>query len=111
MLCPPKKAPQQLYLTFEVTVPAGGSVTVDASMVKAGSFDFYGEGLKREGYDMMTDAGSTFTFSGQQASISNTEHIRIVGQNFGFDPENGITEVTLDRNMPHYYLEVEQVEE
>lgn len=100
-----------LYLTFEVTVPAGGSVTVDASMVKAGSFDFYGEGLKREGYDMMTDAGSTFTFSGQQASISNTEHIRIVGQNFGFDPENGITEVTLDRNMPHYYLEVEQVEE
>ena len=60
---------------------------------------------------MMTSLGSAFTFSGQKASISNTQYIRIVGQNFGFDLENGIDEVELDLNEPHYYLEVEQAEE
>lgn len=100
-----------LYLTFDVVVPAGGSITVDTTMGKEGSFDFYGEGLDREGYDMMTSLGSAFTFSGQKASISNTQYIRIVGQNFGFDLENGIDEVELDLNEPHYYLEVEQAEE
>lgn len=100
-----------MYLTFDVTVPAGGSVTIDAVMLKDGSFDFYGEGLEREGYDMMTSAGSNFMFTSQNASISNTEYIRIVGQNFGFDLENGITEVELDLSVPHYYLEVEQIEE
>lgn len=100
-----------MYVCFDVVVPAGGSVAVDATMSKDGSFDFYGEGVTREGYDMMTDVGSTFDFTNQSASISNTEHIRIVGQNFGFDLENGITKVELDRSVPHYYLEVEQVEE
>lgn len=96
-----------MYLTFDVVVPANGSLTVDAAMVKDGSHDFYGVGVKREGYDMMTDLGSAFAFTGQNASISNTEYIEIVGQNFGFDLENGITEVELDMNVPHYYLEVD----
>ena len=92
-------------------VQAGESIIVEAKMTKEGSFDFYGEGLEREGYDMMTDVGSTFTFTGQNASISNAEYIRIVGQNFGFDLENHITEVELDMSVPHYYLEVEQIDE
>lgn len=100
-----------MYLTFDIVVPAGESIIVEAKMTKEGSFDFYGEGLEREGYDMMTDVGSTFTFTGQNASISNAEYIRIVGQNFGFDLENHITEVELDMSVPHYYLEVEQIDE
>lgn len=47
-----------------------------------------------------TDVGSAFVFSGQNASISNTEYVTIVGQNFGFDLENGITEVELDMSVP-----------
>lgn len=52
-----------MYLTFDVVVPAGESIIVEAKMTKEGSFDFYGEGLEREGYDMMTGVGTTFTFA------------------------------------------------
>lgn len=37
-----------MYLSFDVVVPANGSVTIDATMVKDGSYDFYGEGLERD---------------------------------------------------------------
>ena len=33
--------------------------------------------------------------------------IEIVRQNFGFDLEKGVTEVTLDLETEHYYLEIQ----
>ncbi len=100
-----------LYLNFEVTVPANGSVAVEASMLKDASFDYAGHGTDRNGYDMVTTLGSTLEFTGQTASVSNTESIEIVYQNFGFDLENGITKVTLDVNEPHYYMEIRKLHE
>ena len=35
--------------------------------------------------------------------------IEIVYQNFGFDLENGITQVEFDVNEPHYYMEVRKL--
>lgn len=58
---------------------------------------------------MVTKLGSTLEFSGQTASVSNSQFIEIVYQNFGFDLENGITKVTLDVNKPHYYMEVRKI--
>ena len=98
-----------MYVTFEVVVPANGSVQVDAVMRKDASIDFVGEGTDRNGYDMVTCLGSTLEFSKQTASLSNSEFIEIIYQNFGFDLENGITEVELDVNEPHYYMEVRKV--
>ncbi|MBR2403618.1 MAG: hypothetical protein IKB01_12810, partial [Lachnospiraceae bacterium] len=98
-----------MYVTFEVMVPANGSVQVDAVMRKDASIDFVGEGTDRNGYDMVTCLGSTLEFSKQTASLSNSEFIEIIYQNFGFDLENGITEVELDVNEPHYYMEVRKV--
>lgn len=43
---------------------------------------------------------------GNNASISGYDAIEIVSQNFGFDLQNRITEVTLDLSEPHYWLEV-----
>ena len=100
-----------MYLTFDIVVPANESVKVSISMVKDGSYDYFGDNESREGYDMMTTLGSAFTFTGQNASISNTDDIVIVGQNFGFDLENDINEVPLDINEPHYYLEVSRIED
>lgn len=100
-----------MYLTFDIVVPENESVKVSISMVKDGSYDYYGDNESREGYDMMTTLGSSFTYTGQNASISNTDDIVIVGQNFGFDLENDINEVPLDINEPHYYLEVSKIEE
>lgn len=98
-----------MYVNFDVVIPANGSVRVDATMRKDASFDFVGEDTDRNGYDMVTRLGSILEFSEQTASVSNTQFIEIVYQNFGFDLENGITQVELDMNEPHYYMEVRKV--
>ncbi len=95
-----------MYLTFEVTIPANGSVDIVAEMVKEASIDFIGENINRNGYDMMTTLASNLDFLSQSASISNTDNIEIIRQNFGFDIEKDVTRVNLDINNPHYYIEV-----
>ncbi len=96
-----------LYLSCQITIPAGETVNFTAAMRKDGSCDYCGgpsEG--QEGYDMATVLGSALTFAEQTASISGYNEIRIVAQNFGFDLESGITEVALDLSQPHYWMEV-----
>lgn len=95
-----------MYLEFRATVPAGGSVTVETRAVKPASVDFVGKDVSRNGYDMVTSLGSVLSFEGQSASLSNTEHIEVIRQNFGFDLPAGKTEVELDPAEPHYYIEV-----
>ena len=58
---------------------------------------------------MVTSLGSNLIFDRQSASISAYDSIEIVRQNFGFDPEAGITAVELDLNEPHYYMEIRKV--
>lgn len=99
-----------MYVSFDVVVPANGSVWVDAAMRKEASFDFIGESMDRNGYDVVTQLGSALEFIEQTASVSNTQFIEIVYQNFGFDLENGITQVELDVNEPHYYMEVRKID-
>ena len=43
---------------------------------------------------------------GQKASVSNTENIEIVRENWGFDLEKGITTVDMNLTQEHYFLEV-----
>ena len=54
----------------------------------------------------MTRLGSNLDFTVQKAALTNTDNIEITKQNFGFDLETGITEVLLDPNQAHYYLEI-----
>lgn len=98
-----------MYLSFTVTIPAGESVEITAAMAKEASYDFDGAGRSKtdcHGYDMMTTLDSDLAFTAQTASLTTTEGIVILSQNFGFDLENGVTAVTLDLNVPHYWLEV-----
>ncbi len=98
-----------LYLSFDVSIPAGGSVSINIEQFKNASFDFDCSGSENvgiDGYDMVTSIGSNIAFAKQTASISNYDTIDIVRQNFGFDLTSGITEVELDLNESHYYLEV-----
>ena len=55
---------------------------------------------------MVTRLGSNLHFSGLTAELVNTKLINIVRQNFAFDPSAGITKVTLDPFVEHYYLEI-----
>ena len=97
------------WLAADVTVPAGCSVTLTASMAKAGSYDFYcadrgNRGLY--GYDLVTALGSCLTCTEQRATLEDQGFIEIVRQNFGFDLAQGVKTVALDPAEPHYYLEV-----
>ena len=98
-----------IYLTFAVTVPAGGTVAVEAAQVKDASVDFIGNDKDKDGFDMATKLGSNLTFTEQTASICRFEEIEIVAQNFGFDLENGVTKVTLDTTQEHYWIQVRKI--
>ena len=95
-----------MYVTFEVTIPAKDSITIDATMIKEASVDYVGNNKHRNGYDMVTTLASPFSFTKQTASITNFDDIVILDQNFGFDLENGITEVELDVKEEHYWMDV-----
>lgn len=108
-----KNLKRVFYLEFPVTIPAGETVSVTASMHKEPSFDFGCSGSDNvgiQGYDMVTRLGSNLHFSGLTAELVNTELIEIIRQNFGFDLESGIDRVTLDSDTPHYYLEIRTVD-
>ena len=98
-----------LYLAFPVTVPAGGSVSLECALWKEPSFDYACSGSDNEGlqgYDLTTRLGSALEFTRQSAVLVNTENVDLTGQNFGFDPERGVTAVELDLNEAHYYMEL-----
>lgn len=97
------------YLEAEITVPAGGSVTLSATMCRDSSYDEYCAHAKNRGvygYDLVTRLGSNLTCTGQRAAIEDRGLIEIVRQNFGFDLKNGVKTVDLDPAQEHYYLEV-----
>lgn len=97
------------WLESEVTVPAGGTVSLTAAMAKEGSYDFDCTGTDNVGvcgYDLVTKLGSNLACSAQTATLEDRGQIEIVRQNFGFDLERGITTVPLDPAEEHYYLEV-----
>ena len=103
-----------LYLAFPVSIPAGESVTISAEFRKEPSFDYGCSGSENvglQGYDFVTQLGSHLEFTQQTASLVNTETIEIINQNFGFDLENGVSEVSLDPDTEHYYLEIREKNE
>jgi len=95
-----------MYWVFDVEIPAGETVEVEAKYHQEASTDIGGPKKKREGYDMATRLGSSLDFTAQSAGITGSEFVEILRQNFGFQPEKGITEVALDLNVERYYLEV-----
>lgn len=101
-------ADRVMYQVFTVTVPAGQIIRISAAMTKDASIDHTGPSKDRDGYDLVTTLGSPLTFTRQTASITNYEHIRILRQNFGFDPKKGVTTVDLSIENEHYYMDVQK---
>ena len=101
-----------LYLTAEVAIPAGETVDITFNLCKEPSFDFGCSGSEHvglQGYDYVTTLGSNLSFTSLTAKLVNTDGIEITGGNFGFDPAAGITEVELDPQQEHYYLEIREI--
>jgi hypothetical protein len=99
-----------MYLKAPVKIPAGQSIALESSLQKEGSSDFARmhrkENIGTYCYDMLTKLGSVLDFTAQKASIDLPQALKIIRQNFGFDPAKGITEVALDLNEERYYLEI-----
>ena len=100
------------WLEAQVTVPAGGSLTVTASMEKESSYDYSCEQSNEGGrsYDLMTTLGSNLSCTRQTATLEDRGQIEILWQNFGFDLEAGIKTVELDAETEHYFLIVRRVD-
>lgn len=104
------------YATTEITIPAGETVEFAVNRIQNKSYcsDRY-----EDAYDLCTTLGSNLRFSEQTVHISGWDWIAIARgvihqngyyfrENYGFDPENGITEVTLDLDKPYYWFEIEK---
>lgn len=73
------------YAAADITIPAGGTVCVEAVTRKLHSFDFFGFYNKMvDGYGIMT-TGSALTLQNQTARLDTHGLVTIYGQNFGFD--------------------------
>ncbi len=101
-----------MYADFQVTIPANSSVSAYINNTKEANFNYYGGsgGSDMFGYDLATKLGSNLNFTEQTASIVNYDNIEIVNQNFGFDLDTGVTEVSLDMSIEKYFMEIKEKE-
>lgn len=96
-----------LYLTFDVTIPAGKDISIAVNLTKDASVNYTGSGRNnRYGFDLVTKLGTNLTFNALTASLTHYNLIEIVNQNMGFDLDHDIVTVSLDLETAHYYLEI-----
>ena len=90
------------YAAAEITIPAGGTVCVEAVSRKPHSFDFFGFYNEMvDGYGVMT-TGSALTLQNQTARLDTHGLVTIYGQNFEFDGQGNA--VPLSAQTEYYYL-------
>ncbi len=95
-----------LYFAFDVTIPAGESVDVTATMRRDGNVNPMGESRNTGGYDLAVCLGSTLRFTEQQAVLSNADHVEILDNSFGFRGSSSGETVTLDPAEEHCWMNV-----
>ena len=89
------------YAAAEITIPAGGTVCVEAVFRKPHSFDFFGFYNELvDGYGIMT-TGSALTLQNQTARLDTHGLVAIYGQNFEFDGQGNA--VPLSAQTEYYY--------
>ena len=90
------------YAAAEITIPAGGTVCVEAVSRKPHSFDFFGFYNEMvDGYGIMT-TGSVLELQNQTAQLDTHGLVTIYGQSFGFDGQGSA--VPLSADTEYYYL-------
>ena len=90
------------YAAADITIPAGGTVCIEAVSRKPHSFDFFGFYNKMvDGYGIMT-TGSILTFQNQTARMDTHGLVTIYGQNFNFGGQGST--VPLSAQTEYYYL-------
>ena len=95
------------WLRFTVTVPAGGSVEVTASLTRESSHNYPGAGQETlYGYEIATQLGSVLNFTSQTLTLAGAEDVSVPAQNLALDPAGGVTSTPLDPGQELYFLHV-----
>lgn len=95
-----------MYWVFPVTIGPEETVEVTAGYHQEASKDLNTGPGARTGYDLAPTLGSNLQFTSQTATLSNTDHVTVKGQNFGFDLEQSVNQVALDLEEERYYLDI-----
>lgn len=96
-----------MYAAFDVTIPAGGSVTVSAEQKRYADMDisYSDDGrVNSYGIELFTSVGSTLDLISQTVTAEGIEDTRITEQNVGFDAESGLFSVETDLSEQMYYV-------
>ena len=89
------QADRVVWFTAKVTIPAGGSVEVEAVYTKAASLNSGPPDLPYKdvcGYEILTQAGSNLTFTGQVARVVNGEDLTLWEGGYDRDDTLGLGE-------------------
>lgn len=96
------------YMAFEITIPAGGSVTVSAQQTRSGAHNFnMKDSAAGFGYDLLITTGSSISFARATVSVELGSGMLITADSMGLAGENGVLEAELAPTEEHYYLTVE----
>ena len=94
-----------MYATFDVTVPAGGSVTVNAKHRRYADMNELDEdGHADYGIYMFTTLGSTLDITSQTVDVIGLPDVDITEGNIGTDVKNGKLHSDIDSKETIYYL-------
>lgn len=96
-----------IYAQFDVTIPAGGSITVSAEQKRYADMDFdrINDGnVSNYGLVFFTSLGSTLDIVSQTVTAEGIENTRITDQNVGFDTESGLLSVETDMSEAVYFV-------
>ena len=96
-----------MYAAFDVTIPAGGSVTVSAEQKRYADMDisYSDDGrVNSYGIELFTSVGSTLDLVSQTVTAEGMENARITEQNIGFDTESGLFSVETDMSEQMYFV-------
>ena len=94
-----------MYATFDVTIPAGGSVTVNAKHRRYADMNELDEdGHADYGLYMYTTLGSTLDISSQSVDVIGLPDVDITESNMGTDVKDGKIHTDIDSKEKMYYL-------
>jgi hypothetical protein len=94
-----------MYATFDVTIPAGGSVTVNARHRRYADMNVLDEaGHADYGLYMFTTLGSTLNITSQTVDVIGLPDVDITEGNMGTDVTDGKLHTDIDSKEKVYYL-------
>lgn len=97
-----------IYACTDVTIPAGKSVMISATMKKEASCNYGDYDNPLYGYDIIPAYGSKLQITGQDFTLKKPESVSVGDQNMCMDMDQGIDKMELDLSCERYYINLKE---